>query len=531
MTAISILPRRGIGADGWTARRAMRWSLLVYLALAIAQNPATADGPTGPQDRRDAQVVPITALIPADSLVVYTARPYDAAAEAGAAETTTSTQPSAAPVSISSVLGFLNASGLIPDEGQVYVDIASALPLLGRFEHALVLLDVSSRIVRTQHEEGGEPREHVSLKLGHLQTAVVFRANGEQQIVLDQLNRVISRYTNASVAELTSQRAATHPYQRLADERLPGWAIWEWGRLDDFFVVTFGAGAFDRIAQVYDGQRPCLADDVWFKQASAIVDGACAQAQWFIALSTLEQRLRGAARGRHSRVVRALEADNMTHDLWAIGRDGRALKWFRYYRRNGEDTLRRYSDPTRYPAHLRRIIPRDAQRYGIINVPTRWLVDNLPRAWVAARSEDSVETYHRIWQRFQEESGVDISSSLIDHLGDNVVVFDYPPHPLRIPFALTFAIEIDDRRAVQLAVDTLLSAWSRYLNEKAKRGESALVRLKVRNTSDGVWFLQAGILGPALKVTDRYVVVSWSPQALRDALSQMHLDERPGRDR
>lgn len=522
---------RNLLGDGFAASRAMRCLWLVSLGLGLTRGLALAESPAATQPSRSSEPVPLTALIPADSLIVYAARPYDATAGPSASGPAAATQSSGLPVSITSVLGFLNASGMIPDEGQVYVDIASSLPLLGRFEHALVLLDVSSKIVRTQRDDADGPREHLSLKLDQLQTAVVFRTNGEQQIVLDHLNRIVSRYTNASVAELSPQQAGRHPYQRLADERLPGWAIWEWGRLDDFFVVTFGAGAFDRVAQVYDGQRPRLADDTWFKQASTIVDGADAQAQWFIALSTLEHRLRGAARGRHSRVVRELEADNMTHDLWAIGRDGRALKWFRYYRRNGEDTLRRYSDPTRYPAHLRRVIPRDAQRYGIINVPTRWLVDNLPRAWIAARSEESVETYQRIWQRFEEESGVDISASLIDHLGDNVVVFDYPPHPLRIPFALTVAIEIDDRRAVQLAVDTLLSAWSRYLNEKAKRSESALVRLKVRQAPDGIWFLQAGILGPALKVTDRYVVVSWSPQALRDALSKMHLDGPSGPDR
>ena len=69
-----------------------------------------------------------------------------------------------------------------------------------------------------------------------------------------------------------------------------------------------------------------------------------------------------------------------------------------------------------------------------------------------------------------------------------------------------------------MATDTLLATWSRYLDQRAQRKGTTLMRVKVKHDDDGVWYLQAGILGPALKVTDRYAVISWSPQALRDAL-------------
>ncbi|MEE8386638.1 MAG: hypothetical protein V3S01_12060, partial [Dehalococcoidia bacterium] len=239
---------------------------------------------------------------------------------------------------------------------------------------------------------------------------------------------------------------------------------------------------------------------------------------WFIGLARLEERLARVARGRHTRVIEALEADNMTHDLWTIGMQGRALSWYRCYRRNGEEVMRRYSDPAAYRPHHRQLVPDEARHYAIIEVPTHWLVDNLPRAWMAAQSEGHVQTWTRVWQRLEQETGIDINGILMSHLGKNVVIFDYPPHPLKIPFALTVAIEIDDRAAVQAAVDAMLSTWGRYLDERAKRKGTKLVRVKVRHAEDGVWYLQAGILGPALKVTDQYLVISWNPQALRDAL-------------
>jgi hypothetical protein len=408
------------------------------------------------------------------------------------------------------------------------VDVAAALPLLGEFEHAIVLLDVSSKVVRRPTTQASTGPESVSLRLDQLQGAVILRAGGRQREVLELLNRVIGRYTNAEVASLERQSCAGFKFQQLADERLPGWAVWQWGRLDEFFVVTFGAGTFEEIARTYSRQTPNLGDDRWFASATVKTQGDRAFTQWFIALSKLEARLAPTAKGRQTRVFAALQADGMTHDLWTVGREGRALTWYRCYRRAEEDRLVKYSDPAAFPARHRRIVPDEAAHYAVIHVPVRWLVDNLPRAWVAAGSESRVQTWSRVWQRLEEETGIDIDGQLFSHLGEHIVIFDYPPHPLRVPFAWTVAFEIDDREPVEVALNAILSAWSRYLDERAMGQESSLVRVKVRHDRDGVWYLQAGILGPALKVVDGYVVVSWSPQALRDALKYIETPPKSG---
>lgn len=458
---------------------------------------------------------PITTLVPADALVVYTALPYPTLAPPSSQPT--DTQPASSPGfgSITGIISFLSASGMMPDEGQVFADIATALPLLGQFEHALVLEDVSSKVVEAH--DGDNPAE-ASLRLNRLQAAIIFRTEGRHKAVLQQLNHVIGRYTNQDVAKLSTETSQGHPYQRLADSRLTGWAIWEWGRLDDFFVLTFGEGAFDRIARTYEGKLPCLANDPWIKSAGRRIGADAAIAQWYIALDRIKTSLGSVTENRITKVTAAMQAQNMTQDFWTVGREGRAMTWSRCYRREGEDVVRRYSDPARYGEHHRRIIPDQAEHIAIVNVPTKWLVDNLPRAWLAAQSEGNVEKWQLIWNRLEEETGTDINGNLISHLGSNVVIFDYPPHPLRIPFALTVAIEIDDRRAVAVATGSLLEAWSRYLDERAEKFKTKLVRLKVKRADDGIWYLQAGILGPALKVTDHYLVISWSPPALREAL-------------
>lgn len=473
---------------------------------------------------------PMTSLIPGDALVLYAAKPYSFLT-ASSPQTTTSSAAESPGVSISAIVSFLNAAGLIPGEGQVYADIVSALPLLGRFEHAVTLLDVSTKMIDRREDAGADAVDDVAriiLRLDRLQAAIIFRTGDDDDVVLEQLNRAISRYTNRDVAKLSTHEAEGFKYQRLVDDRLKAWAIWEWGRIDDCFVIGFGEGAFDRIAAVRKGRQESMQDNDWYRRASSKAKSDASLAHWFLAFAGLRDRLGEVASGRVANVTAALQASDMTHDLWTIGREGRALTVRRCYRRAGEDVVRSYSEPSAYSERLLKIVPTDAKRIAIVNVPTKWLVDNLPRAWVASQSESNIHKWQTVWERLNKEKGIDISANLIDHLGDHIVFFDYPEHPLKIPFALTVAIEINAQKPVKIATDALLDAWGQYLDDRAERNKTVLVRVNVKHDDDGVWYLQAGILGPAMKVTDRFLVLSWSPQALRDALRYIESQDATG---
>lgn len=506
----------------------MRSLITAFLAISCASaRPAALS-----TDSNDGTPRPISDLLPAESLVVYMAKPLAVLEPASLSSATTQSAGGGSP--LAAILAFLNVSGLLAEEGQVYADVAAALPLLGRFEHACALLDVSSHIVPKVDDSPADSAD-ISLRLERLQGVLILRTEGANRAVVEQLNRLIGRYTNADVAELAKAVTHGYRYQRLVDERLPGWAVWEWGRIDEFFIAGFGAGSFERVAETFAAGGPCLTRHEWYRAASRQIQGNEALAQCYLALARLQQELGPAAEGRFARVMTALEADRTSYDLWTIGLNDRALTWYRCYRRGSEDVVRRYSDPPAFPERHRQIIPPTAAHHAIIKVPTKWLVDNVPKAWVAARSEGQAQTWGRVWARLEQETGIDIDGNLISHLGEHVVLFDYPPHPLRIPFALTIAFEIDDQEPVRVALDALLSAWSRYLDERARRSRTPLLRVKVQHSRDGIWYLQAGILGPALKVTDRYIVISWSPQALRDALDSIapgdKSDEKRPRDR
>ncbi len=462
---------------------------------------------------------PIADLIPQDALIAYMAVPYGSLDRPSDA----TSQPAASrpTATIATILAFLNASGMIPDEGQIYADIASALPLLGRHEHAIVLLDASSKLV--QRADGNA--EEMPLRLKHLEAFILLRTNGQNVEVLKHLNRVVGRYTNTDVAHLESQVALEFAYQRLVDSRLPEWAVWEWGQLDNDYVICFGRGTFEQVAATYAGKTPSLLKDPWYARSRANLVTDRTLAHWFIGFDRVAKRLGEISQPRVDRVLSNLQASSITRDMWVVGLHDRALSWSRVYQRDGDNVVRRYSDPAAYTADMLRVIPDEARHYTILNVPTRWLVDNVPQAWIGAGSEQSIRQWQNIWNGLEAETGIDLSGYLSENLGDHMILFDYPVHPLEIPFAMTIAIEIKNPRAVRTAIDAVMSAWGQYLEAIASKSKSRLAKVDVHRAEDGIWYLQAGIFGPGIKVTDRYVVISWSPEALRQALKSMNLDK------
>ncbi|MCA9257379.1 MAG: hypothetical protein KDA33_17150, partial [Phycisphaerales bacterium] len=320
---------------------------------------------------------PISDIIPQNALIAYMAVPYSRLDPH-----TSTTQPAAdRPVSnIATILAFLNASGMIPDEGQIYADIASGLPLLGRYEHAIVLLDASSKIVE-RTDGSGEPGP---LRLKHLEAFISLRTNGANADILEHLNRIVGRYTNTAVAHLESQETHGFNYQRLVDSRLPEWAVWEWGQIDEDYVICFGRGAFGQVAATKRSETPSLSKDAWYERARANLVTDRTLAHWFIGFDRVARRLGEISQPRVDRVLSKLEASDITRDMWVVGLHNRELSWSRVYQRNGDNVVRRYSDPMAYTADLLGVIPDEARHYTILNVPSSWLVDNIPQAWIAS---------------------------------------------------------------------------------------------------------------------------------------------------
>ncbi len=77
--------------------------------------------------------------------------------------------------------------------------------------------------------------------------------------------------------------------------------------------------------------------------------------------------------------------------------------------------------------------------------------------------------------------------------------------------------------SVRAALGALLSAAQAYLADLVSESPTAGFVPQLVRRDDGIWLVQAGIfIGPALAVTDRWIVLSFSPTAVRANLDHIN---------
>ena len=108
-----------------------------------------------------------------------------------------------------------------------------------------------------------------------------------------------------------------------------------------------------------------------------------------------------------------------------------------------------------------------------------------------------------------------------------MIVHDFPHHPLGLPLLWTVLVEIDgSAESVRTALDRLLAHVYKTIEDRS--GPAGLTRLE--RDDDGVWYVRFGLYGPALAVTDRWVVISYSPQAVRENVEYLEAVSKPTED-
>jgi hypothetical protein len=434
-------------------------------------------------------------LTPADAMVVYFGRPVDGTGDAGA-------------VAQSNWTTMLGAVGALAGGGAAFADVLATLPLLAEMPHAIVLADLDV-------EPFGEG-ESGSIQVSGVQAAAILRTGRHRDAVLAHVNRLVQRYTNSDVGKLEKRRAGEDEYVRLEDDRLPSWAVFEWGGLDEYYVVAVGRGTFERIASCRRGKSAALADADWFKKAHQAAGGPKALVELVVDFAQLHGGLTRVAESRVDQVFQALGIAGLSQELWTIGESGRALTCHRARRRGDRIELMAYSDPRQARRGVVDRVPPGATRYAILYGATSWLFDRVPLAWSRAvwfKHRGKVEVF---WNDMQKELKIDVQRDLLERLGDDVVICNYPPHPAGVPIALTIAVEVNDADAVRRTSDALLGALKAHLESRRDGDASDLFKASLQHSPDGVWYIQMGILGPAACVTDGWIVISWSPRAVRD---------------
>jgi hypothetical protein len=170
------------------------------------------------------------------------------------------------------------------------------------------------------------------------------------------------------------------------------------------------------------------------------------------------------------------------------------------------------------------LLPSGATWFAAIDIDAKRTFGLFRAAYLAARSPSVGLSARQFWSDIEAESGVNFENDLFGRLKPPLLIHDFPRHALRLPLAWSFAFPIaGDAAAMRATVDRLFE----YV--RTRMAPTGLVRLQ-RDT-DGIWYISAGLAGPAVTVTEAALCISFSPSALRDNLkaqSRSNAGSEPG---
>jgi hypothetical protein len=378
-----------------------------------------------------------------------------------------------------------------------WLDALSSLPEVLPHPHAVVLLDITGR----RREDGGHD-------LAALEAVLIVTTRGANEGLERRIQHLLNVYTNTAQTALSSWSHEGDAAFTIKDRRLPPWATISWGQLGDHYVVTLGTGAYERVADTVAGRSPSLQSDTWVAQAIADANAGNAALLCYADFARLRRNADTSLTSKIEEVAEALTLHGAERALAALSRPGRSVEAIGVVHRGDRDEIVPLVG-RRFLADVgESIIPQQARGYAVIDLNPRGVVRSIAQAYLAAKSPSSRERVHSFWREVESSTGVSIERDILQHLGRPMIIHDYPHHALNLPLAWTILLPVEgDADVLRGNVNKLLGAARREL-----AGQSGVQLVR---DPDGVWYVQIGLAGPAMAVTDRWVVVSFSPSAVR----------------
>lgn len=382
-----------------------------------------------------------------------------------------------------------------------WIDALVSLAMVLQHPHALLLMDITA----TPGSEGGH-------HLGGMNAAVIIHAPGGHEDLDRRVQHLLSTYTNTDETVLTRQSVGDRTMFSITDRRLDDWATIQWGSMGDLYVVAIGDGAFARVADAVTDPSAHLGADAWFAKASQAMDMKAAVAGCYVRLELIQPAADRVLARKIEGVQEALHLRDVRRVLWTLRREGRSFELAGYYQRaEGDD--RRVLAGQQFLAGLpEAAVPSPASGFMAINGQPRTLFRAACEAYLASRSADSREEVLAYWRDVELRSGVDVDRDILPRLGGPIVIHNYPPHFLRLPVMWTYVVPVTgDAAALRGHVDRLLTFVD------AEFAEIGAVRL--RRDDDATWWMNLGFSGPAVKISDHWLVLSFSPASVRENLA------------
>jgi hypothetical protein len=439
-------------------------------------------------------------LVPAESLLCWYGRPF----------------PDTMPISekTSEIGGALVR--ILGDKLDAQTKIwARALEMFGlaiRQRHLMVLIDTQAK--QTDSVSAG-PR------VDRLRFAAIVEVGAQAEAFKRIIQSAVNEQTDSEKATLARKQASGLKFQELRDQRLPTWCVFAWGEIGPYFVLTIGEDVWPMVAAVAAGEAPSLSQADWLRNARG-KRGHDALIEIIVAAKGFRERLDPVVEGRATDFFRAWQCENLEWAHWALGFEGPAMYCMAHFVEGGQVRERLYADPSIRDARLLATIPETA-RYAIYRVSPSEVIPNFICGLLSTQGKELNQKADEMWAQLQKDGGFDAQRDILSHLGEYIVMHNDPPHPLHIPLAMTTLTEIkDDPKRVRETVDAMCQAWQVAAAAHVEKTGIPLWSTLEKDGS-GIWYVQLpfAVAGPAWTVTDRFIITSWSPMALRSYLEKV----------
>ena len=399
--------------------------------------------------------------------------------------------------------GSLGLLSTVDAECRGWIEALAGLGVLLDYPHAAAVFDVQT----SKLADGGH-------RLSGLHGALILRAGSQVGPIEHRIQRLLNRYTNSAESVLAASTVGERKRFTLRDSRMPDWWVLTWGAVGQWYVVAVGDWSFDRVVDVIDSGASSLMGDPWCARAFGAARGSEAMVAVHLRFDRIRETGDESLRRKIVDVREALGLDQVDRGLWTLQRQDRAMVVRGATRVGSEDWSRTLTVEELVGVGAAELVPAQARGYALLDVEPERAASGVAESWLASQSPGNAEQLRRYWQVVQNESGVDVRSEILSRLGRGLLIHDAPPHPLPLPLMWTVAAPIaSEPDELRRAVDKLCTVWQRQLEEEGS--------VRLRHTDEGVWYLFIGIQGPAIGLSHHWVVLSYSPEAVRQNLAAL----------
>lgn len=500
--------------------------LCIFASLSLGVN-------SPPPIQNPKSKIRIPSSLPADSLSIFKTIPADAVvAYAGFGNATVDAGTGQM---ITSLLATASMTGLLNANQQILADIVSGIVAVGKFPHAVFLLDVRAKKLAPG-----------SFTLDGLSLGVTVEApEKDQPELLALLKRTLDHYFTAENAKIAWIGEGPARRQKLDAKSFPHWCCWEWGSVGNTFIFAVGPGAYDRIL---DTLRPktakteaeSLHTNVLIelsKTHDADLDRRFVMV--YLNVSALTDGLRPVMEDTYDQVLASFSATRLDQFLYSAGFTKRAYISKVYTTHTDDDkAMVGLLTGDFAPGDPRaRAVPPPATTYGIGYTDISKAIGYIVDTYLASRNA----TYHakltRNYARLAREAGLgDVHEILFSHFGNQamVIVHDWPRHPLGLPYAKTLLIQHDHTPGFKDTWNKVLGTWQMMIRSMARPENDprksdnktsaweTLFDLQLDRTADDVWFLHVGpLVLLAAGMDDNFLVLSYSIPAVQANLQYL----------